>query len=253
MPFPHSIPLDLAMWLWLGVALIAAAALWFIDAPYGRQSRKGWGPGIPNRLAWCVMEAVVLVAFFGTLIKAGVALTAPTIVMALLLALHYLNRAFIYPWRTRTRGKTMPAATMLLSIAFNSVNGFFLGADLARLNRPDEWFADPRFLIGGLVFFAGMALNWHSDNILLGLRKPGETGYRIPHGGGFRWVTSPNLLGEIAEWAGFAILTWSFAGLTFFVWTCANLVPRARANQRWYHRHFEDYPRERKALVPGVW
>lgn len=241
------------MWIWLVVAAIAAAALWFIDAPYGRQARGGWGPGIPNRLAWCLMEAVVLVSFFATLIGSAIVPSSPTIVFALMITLHYVNRAFIYPWRTRTRGKTMPAATMLLSIAFNLVNGFFLAADLARLNRPDAWFTDRRFVIGSLVFFGGMILNWHSDGILLNLRKPGETGYRIPYGGGFRWVTSPNLLGEIIEWAGFALLTWSFAGFTFFVWTCANLVPRARANQRWYHRHFQEYPAERKALIPGVW
>ena len=40
------------------------------------------------------------------------------------------------------------------------------------------------------------------------------------------------------------------AGLTFAVWTAANLVPRARAHHAWYRRTFEDYPANRKAL-PG--
>lgn len=251
--FPHTDALSLSMWLWLGLAVVAMVVLFFVDAPYGRRSRAGWGPGIPNRLAWFLMEAVVLVAFSATLGARGWSLTAPTWVMAGLFTLHYVNRALIYPWRTRTKGKTMPLATMLLSMGFNSVNGFFLGSELARANRPDAWLTDPRFIVGVVVFVAGMVLNWHSDNILLHLRAPGETVYKIPRGGAFRWVTSPNLLGEIVEWLGFALLTWTLAGFTFFAWTCANLIPRARANQRWYHENFADYPPERKTLIPGLW
>ena len=52
---------------------------------------------------------------------------------------------------------------------------------------------------------------------------------------------------------GWALATWSLPGLAFAVWTVANLVPRARANHRWYRGRFPDYPKERRALVPGVW
>lgn len=79
-----------------------------------------------------------------------------------LLTLHYVNRAFIYPWRTRTRGKTMPLTIMALSTIFNTVNGTFLGADLMELNRPAEWFADPRFVVGLCIFALGMALKRYS-------------------------------------------------------------------------------------------
>ncbi|AKK04254.1 DUF1295 domain-containing protein [Corynebacterium epidermidicanis] len=245
--------LDLFIVAWIGIALFALAALWFIDAPYGRQMRSGWGPGVPNRLAWTLMEVVVLVSFYAVVWASGVELSLPTITFAALLTCHYVNRSFIYPWRTRTKGKVMPLSIMLMSVLFNSVNGFFLGSDLTALNRDSSWFSDPRFMIGLVIFGCGMALNMHSDNILLRLRKPGDTGYHIPRGGAFRWVTSPNLLGEIIEWIGFAILTWSLSGLAFALWTCANLVPRARSNQRWYQQKFPDYPSDRRVLVPGVW
>jgi protein-S-isoprenylcysteine O-methyltransferase Ste14 len=75
----------------------------------------------------------------------------------------------------------------------------------------------------------------------------------VPQGGLYRWVSSPNYLGEIVQWAGWALATWSLPGVAFAVWTAANLVPRAQANQLWYRQRFPDYPPERKALIPGVW
>ena len=75
-------------------------------------------------------------------------------------------------------------------------------------------------------------------------------GYVIPRGGMFRYVSAPNYLGEMMEWLGFAIATWSLTGLSFFVWTVANLGPRAFANHRWYKNRFPDYPPERRALIP---
>lgn len=35
-----------------------------------------------------------------------------------------------------------------------------------------------------MVFFVGMTINIHSDHVLRNLRKPGETGYKIPRGKG---------------------------------------------------------------------
>ena len=242
------------VWAWIAVGLGTLLLLFFVDAPYGKHQRSGWGPGIPNQLAWFVMEIVVLAVFFIVYGVTNSDWTSPTLVFAGLLSFHYVNRALIYPWRTRTRGKTMPLSIFAASVGFNTMNGFLLGWDFSHnLQRDVTWFADPRFLIGIVLFVAGLALNWDSDNRLLALRKGGDTGYHIPYGGGFSRVSAPNLLGEIIEWGGFALLTWSISGLAFFIWTCANLVPRALATHRWYHEKFPDYPANRKALIPYVW
>jgi len=37
-------------------------------------------------------------------------------------------------------------------------------------------------IVGMLLFLSGMFINIHSDHILRNLRKPGETGYKIPKG-----------------------------------------------------------------------
>ena len=102
-----------------------------------------------------------------------------------------------------------------------------------------------------LLFAAGLTLNARSDRTLRLLRRSGG-GYRIPQGGGFRYVSSPNYLGEMIEWTGWAIATWSLAGTAFALYTFANLAPRAFANHRWYRETFPDYPPERRALLPFV-
>jgi steroid 5-alpha reductase family enzyme len=112
------------------------------------------------------------------------------------------------------------------------------------------WLLDPRFLIGVALFLLGLRINWQSDQILRNLRKPGETGYKIPVGGLYRFVSCPNYLGELLEWVGFAIAAWSLPAAMFAVYTAANLVPRARQNHKWYRETFADYPPERRAVLP---
>ncbi|XWS55568.1 hypothetical protein CRYUN_Cryun09bG0011300 [Craigia yunnanensis] len=92
-----------------------------------------------------------------------------------------------------------------------------------------------RFLGGLLIFIIGMWVNIWADKVLVGLKnRGGGSGYKIPRGGLFDMVSCPNYFGEIMEWFSWAVMTWSWVGFGFFLCTCANLVPRARASRRWY-------------------
>jgi len=149
----------------------------------------------------------------------------------------------------------MPLSVVLMAIGFNGVNGYLNGRYLFTFSGgyPNRWLMAPSFLLGAALFAAGLMVNRRSDRTLHELRGAEETGYRIPQGGFYRWVSSPNYFGEIVEWTGWAIATWSLAGLSFALWTAANLAPRARSNHAWYRQQFSEYPEERKALIPGVW
>lgn len=240
------------VYLWIALAVLTFPLLLKIAAPYGRHGQQTRGPTVGNRLGWLLMElpSPIVFAFFF--------LTAPTAretVNWLLFGfwlMHYTYRSCVFPFRLKTTGKRMPLAILLCGVFFNLVNGFLNGYFLGHLHPsyPGSWTSDPRFILGLLCFLSGMFVNWHSDNILLHLRKPGETGYRIPAGGLFRYVSSPNYLGEVVEWGGFALMAWSLPALSFFIWTAANLIPRALANHRWYHENFADYPADRKAFIP---
>lgn len=169
---------------------------------------------------------------------------------------HYIHRAFIYLFSLRDKWKPMPAVVSLMGAVFNLGNAYLNGHylfDLSGSRYQAGWLASPQFISGAVLFVAGFVINRHADNTLHGLRGKGEHGYKIPCGGLYRYISCPNYFGEILEWTGWAVATWSWTGLAFAIWTFANLVPRARAHHKWYRQNFKEYPMERKALLPGLW
>ena len=237
---------------WIAIGLIAVPFEIRITAPYGRHARAGWGPMVPARVGWMLMEGASLVFFAVPFLMGANVKTAPMWVFFALWVVHYINRSIIFPLRITSR--PMPAAIMGMGTVFGIVNGWLNGYWLGWLSAPypDGWFADPRFVVGVALFLTGAAINLASDERLMRLRKPGGPEYTIPTGGLFRWVSCPNHLGEIVEWLGFAILCWNLPALSFAVWTAANLIPRSLGHHRWYRERFADYPRDRKAVIPFV-
>jgi len=235
-------------WIVLAIALIPL--LLFVRAPYGRHSRKGWGPMIDNHWGWFWMELPAL------LIVPIVAFSGPTentifkFVLVAMWTLHYVNRTLIFPFRIKTAGKKMPLSIALSAVFFNGMNGFvnayYLGY-ISSDNSTGIWL----FLIGVFLFILGMNINIKADSKLIGLRKENK-GYRIPHGGFFRYISCPNHFGEIVEWIGFAIAASNIAAIAFAIWTFSNLMPRSINHHAWYKEEFENYPKNRKALIPFI-
>jgi steroid 5-alpha reductase family enzyme len=150
----------------------------------------------------------------------------------------------------RPSGNTFPTLLVGFAIGFNLLNGYNNGQAVIASGSAGDSILTFHFIGGALIFVTGFAGHCQADHIIRMLRKPGESGYRIPRGGMFRWVGSPQYLGEIVQWIGWAIMTWSLAGLAFALFTICNLLPRAISNHRWYLRQFPDYPAERKILIP---
>ncbi len=236
----------------LALAVITFVSLRFVTAPYGRHARAGWGPALAARVGWLVMESPAPLLFLALfLLGPGRAGAAPLAFLALWES-HYLYRSFVYPFTIRG-DRRMPIAIALLAIAFNVLNAYVNAPWISAFgDYPASWLGDPRFLAGAALFLGGLALNVSSDRALRRLRAPGGSGYAIPRGGAFEWVSCPNYLGEILEWSGWALATWSLAGLAFALYTAANLAPRALAHHAWYRERFPDYPPRRRALVPFV-
>ena len=188
-------------------AVIVFFCLYFVDAGYGKFYNSKWGPSINNRLGWVL----------------------------------YFQRSFIFPLLIRGESR-MPVSIILMGVLFNTLNAFMQGGWLFYVSPadmyPPEWLHSFPFFAGTLLFFAGMFINIQSDSIIRNLRQPGDTAHYLPTAGMFRYVSSANYFGEVLEWNGFAILTWSWAGAVFALWTFANLGPRAARIHKRYQQEF---------------
>jgi len=248
------------LWIVFAFTLLMICILFFFDAPYGRQDNDEvsplWGPNVPLKLSWFILEFPVFSAFALFFFAGDNWLKPIPIILFLLWEAHYFHRTFIYPMSLKAKpGSGFRLGILTAGIPLNFLNGLINGWYISQYGEHlwhISWLYDPRFIIGMLVFIGGFLLNKHSDHILANLRKPGETGYKIPYGGGYKWVSNPHYLGEVVQWTGFAIACWSIPALAFVCITIANLLPRAVSNQRWYHEKFPDYPKERKALIPYI-
>ena len=232
-------------------AVLTFVALFYVTAPYGRHLRAGWGPTIPARIGWIVMESPAVLLFVAVYSAGDHAMSTVPLILLGLWQFHYVYRTFLYPFRFRSSAKRMPVSIVGMAVVFNCINATINARWISHFgDYPDSWMWNTPFILGVVVFFAGWAINQYSDYVLFRLRGPGEAGYKVPRGGLYRWVSCPNYLGEMLEWVGWAIAAWSMAGLAFAVFTIANLLPRAIANHRWYREQFADYPPERRAVVP---
>lgn len=240
---------------WLLLLPVIFIALLFISAPYGRHIRSGWGIALDSKLGWIIMEACSPLIFAICFFLGKAPLSTTTIILLLLWEAHYIHRAFIYPFSLKSSNEKMPLSVVLSGIFFNLMNASLNGYYVFTLSGgyPDSWITDPRFIVGTAIFICGFIINRHADYVLSKLRLSGSTGYKIPRGGLYNWISCPNYFGEIMIWTGWAIATWSLAGLSFALWTMANLAPRAKSHLAWYRENFPDYPPQRKALIPGIW
>lgn len=246
--------LDIITWAWIGLGILSFLALRRVSAPYGRHIRQGWGPMLDNKLGWVVQEVPSLIAVSLSFFLGGGVKNAAAWFLWAIWVLHYINRSFIYPLRTRTTGAKIPLTIVAFATCFNLVNGYLNGTFLGNFGSVygSNFFTSPQFIVGFSLFLAGAFINNQSDTILINLRKPGESGYKIPQGGMFSIISCPNLFGEIVEWIGFAVMCGSLQSWSFAIWVAINLLPRALEHHKWYQEKFSEYPKQRKALIPFV-
>ena len=239
-------------------AVIVFVCLYFVDAGYGKFYDKKWGPSVNNRLGWVLMESPVFFAMLILWLFSDMRGDMARLAFLLLFELHYFQRSFIFPLLIRGESR-MPVSIILLGVLFNTLNAFMQGGWIFYVSPaemyPPEWLQSFPFFAGTLLFFAGMFINVQSDSIIRHLRQPGDRAHYLPTAGMFRYVSSANYFGEVLEWTGFAILTWSWAGAVFALWTFANLAPRAaRIHQRYEKEFPEQFDSKRvKRIIPLIY
>ena len=157
------------------IALIVFIALYFVKAGYGIFRTASWGVAISNKLAWILMEAPVFLVMCWMWVHSERRFDPVILMFFIFFQIHYFQRAFVFPLLLTGKSK-MPLAIMSMGILFNLLNGYMQGQWIFHL-APEgmygiDWFMSPWFILGTLLFFIGMLVNWHSDYIIRHLRNP---------------------------------------------------------------------------------
>ncbi|KAG8994251.1 hypothetical protein FRB90_000499, partial [Tulasnella sp. 427] len=254
------------------------------NAPHGRfspnnnQSSTSWYQNltVDGTWSWIVMELVSPITLLYAYLAGPAAekrevppLRHPSTLLAGLWVMHYFNRAVISPLRTPARSRshiTIPFAAAAFNIFNGGLNGFWLSFGVV---RSDGWSSKAFWASIGL-FIVGWVGNVLHDEVLLDIRKDAKSSksggdsekpkYGIPRGYLYRYISFPNYLCEWLEWTGFALAAsiasnwatpiYESPHWLFVANEVATMLPRALSGHQWYHDKFDDYPKERKAVIP---
>jgi len=251
-----------------------------------------WGPELDEKTAWCIMESTALFMFLIFYFLYGInKLSYLPLFFLSLWVFHYINRSFIYPFFImKQKYKKFPLLLVVLGFLYLSMFSYLNAKNISSNPKYTiDWFKKPIFIIGVIIFFVGFIINVWADCKLQQNKKDNkqtddndiqnkeaklyESGkfnfskmfdtniyfedsekkhYHLPKGGLYNYISSPNYLGEILEWSGWAIATWSLPGLLFALGAVGCIGIRALHTHKWYEKHFENLPKDRKALIPFI-
>lgn len=251
----------LAAFILVGLTIIGT---FFYKTPYGRFGDKRTGLAMSPRLGWFLMEFPSTLVFLMVYFHGARPFDLVPLVFLVIWCIHYANRGFIFPFLIRVDPgyrQTFNLAVVASGWLVTSMHGYLNASFFTTFGNhfTASWLTDPRFIAGIGIYYSGYFSTIYSERILRNLRPkdPAERAagprYKIPEGGLFKLVTNAHYLSELTAWAGFAVMTWSLAGVFIFLISAANLVPRARLNHKWYLEKFDNYPKERKILLPFIW
>ena len=181
------------------VAVFVFLALQFFEAGYGYLFDRRYGPPVPNKVGWVLMESPVFVMMWILWVMSDRMWDAVPLVLLAMFQLHYFQRSFIFPLLIRGNSK-MPVGIMLMGAVFNTLNAAMQGGWIFYYGNYEGWMSKPYIYIGAAVWLFGFITNLHSDYIIRHLRKPGDTKHYIPMGGMFKYVSSATTLANL--WSG---------------------------------------------------
>lgn len=239
------------------MATVVFVALFKYVAPYGRYAlstiiqRKTHF--VSYRVGWLLME---IPAVFTILVVSAYAalhekLNSIGVVFLTIWSIHYIYRTFVFPFLSTNKARAFTVSVVVGGAAFNILNGFINGWALFFTPLLETTSVrNAHVYTGMVVFFIGFTIHVISDKVLRDVKRTHKGNYGVPHAFLHKYVVAPNYLGEIIQWTGFYIATYSPAACAFVIFTCANLIPRAYKHRQWYREKFSQYPRGRKMIIP---
>lgn len=247
---------------WVLAGFAVSAPLFFLGEVtgllrfgYSKFANRGARGTVPSR--WGMLAVYAPAVFVGwlPLLLRDVPLSPWHLLVSSLVSLHFLKRCLETLFLHRYSG-VMNLGSVLQISALYTLVALLLGEAAATAFGPGR-LTPPPFdglrLLGLLLWVVGVAGNFYHHWLLANLRAPGDTAYKVPQGGLFRWVATPHYALELVGWWGFALLFHHVAA-AIVAWTMScYLFGRAHSTLLWYRERLGDQlPAGWKRIVPFV-
>ncbi|KAK9876688.1 hypothetical protein WA026_014067 [Henosepilachna vigintioctopunctata] len=115
-------------------------------------------------------------------------------------------------------------------------------------------------IIDFLAIFIFMWAWWHQHvctAILANLRKTKKSivdDYKLPMGDWFQYFSSPHYIAEIIMYVALTTFQWQSTTWWFvMLWIFSNQIESILLSHWWYQETFQDFPTNRKALIPCIY
>jgi len=114
--------------------------------------------------------------------------------------------------------------------------------------------ATNQLLLGIVLFIFASYQQYLAHKTFADLRKESSNNekYVIPRGGMFDYISCPNYFCEILIYVSFYLILGfgHYPWALILIWVTSNQMMAASMTHGWYQKHFEDYPKLRKAIIP---
>ncbi|XP_046814992.1 polyprenol reductase-like isoform X2 [Vespa crabro] len=110
-------------------------------------------------------------------------------------------------------------------------------------------------IVCAIIFLLSSLVQLQTNFILASLRKSNNKvvfyGYKVAHSGLFKYLSAPLEFTEILVYLMLSVILWQSNTFHYItLWVVINQINCAVMTHKWYKKTFQNYPKERKILIP---
>ena len=198
--------------------------------------------------SFIVSMALLALGFCGVSALGPVSLPAPSLAL-LFIVIHFGKRCFEVMLLHKYSGRTDRDTPTVIGTYYTLVSiliafcGVSDNNDVSNITETS---------IGAVLFAVGIAGNLYHHYLLAKLRGTESKQYVAPRGGLFEYVATPHYLFELVGWLGIAIVSKHINSYLVFASMASYLAGRSVAQNEFNRAKFEDWPSDRKNLIPFI-
>ncbi|GBF49695.1 hypothetical protein LPTSP4_12110 [Leptospira ryugenii] len=250
-PFSDSVLYSYAFYIFLSIFAFKTESSGFFNLPYSKFNK---GKGISPRFGMFIIYFLPILAYWSTGLSLPKHPSPYAILLFLLFAIHFGKRCLEVLFLHKFSGKIGWTAVIFISFAYSNIG--FLSGNLHYRSPEGIFESVPSFvtLAGLFLFFLGQAGNLYHHIILRNLRSNSETKeYKVPDKGLFKILVCPHYFFELISWFGFAMVS-TYLDMYFVFFIMAGyLAGRSHQTRLWYLANVENFPKDRKRILPYIY